>query len=175
MTHAYTPGLMVTERLKIVKKRILPLKGEVVVKKGDQVTSEAVVARTELPGPVEPINVANILGVPPQDVPDTMLKKTGDAVNEGEEIAKSKSFFGLFTSAAKAKISGKVENISSITGQVLLRGNGLYKRDGDGCFRKRGSGGHYLGEFRTGDFRNRPGDSRPAENRVQKQHRSPYG
>lgn len=122
MAHAYTPGLMVTERLKVVKKRILPLKGEVVVKKGDQVTSETVVARTELPGPVEPINVANILGVPPQDVPDTMLKETGDDVEEGEEIAKSKSFFGLFTSAAKAKISGKVENVSSITGQVLLRG-----------------------------------------------------
>lgn len=122
MAHAYTPGLMVTERLKIVKKRILPLKGEVVVKKRDQVKSDTVVARTELPGAVEPVNVANILGVPPQDVPDTMIKKVGQEVKKGEEIAKSKSFFGLFTSSAKAKIDGVVENISSITGQVLLRG-----------------------------------------------------
>jgi len=80
------------------------------------------VARTELPGLVEPINVANILGVPPQDVPDTMLKRVGEDAEEGEIIAKAKSFFGLFTSTAKAKISGTVENISSITGQVLLRG-----------------------------------------------------
>lgn len=122
MAHAYTPGLKVTERMKISKKRILPLKGEVVVKKGDTVSADTVVARTELPGPVEPINVANILGVPPQDVPETMLKKIGDHVEEGEELAVSKSFFGLFKSVAKARISGAIENISSITGQVLLRG-----------------------------------------------------
>lgn len=122
MAHAYTPGLKVTERMKVVKKRILPLKGEVVVKKGDMVTSDTVVARTELPGVVEPVNVANILGVPPQDVPDTMLKKVGEHVEEGEAIARSKSFFGIFTSTAKAKISSTIENISSVTGQVLLRG-----------------------------------------------------
>ena len=122
MAHAYTPGLKVTERIKIAKKRILPLKGEVVVNKGDTLTSDAVVARTELPGTVEPINVANILGVPPQDVPDTMLKRIGDHVEDGEEIAISKSFFGLFKSVVKAKISGTIENISSVTGQVLLRG-----------------------------------------------------
>jgi len=122
MAHAYTPGLKVTERIKIAKKRILPLKGDVVVKKGDTVSADTVVARTELPGPVEPINIANILGVPPQDVIETMLKKTGDHVEKGEEIALSKSFFGIFKSVAKAKISGTIENISSVTGQVLLRG-----------------------------------------------------
>lgn len=122
MAHAYTPGLKVTELMKIAKKRILPLKGQVVVKRGDRVTSDTVVARTELPGVVEPINVANILGVPPQDVPDTMLKKIGEHVEEGEVIAKSKTFFGLFSASAKAKISGTIENVSSITGQVLLRG-----------------------------------------------------
>jgi hypothetical protein len=122
MSHAYTPGLKVTERLKVVKKRILPLKGEVVVQEGDKVTADTVVARTELPGTVEPINVANIIGVPPQDVPETMLKQMGDHVEEGEVISKSKSFFGLFTSTVKAKITGTIENISSVTGQVLLRG-----------------------------------------------------
>jgi hypothetical protein len=106
----------------IAKKRILPLKGQVVVKKGDHVTSDTVVARTELPGIVEPINVANILGIPPQDVPESMVKKGGDHVEEGEVIAKAKSFFGLFSSSAQAKISGTIENVSAITGQVLLRG-----------------------------------------------------
>jgi hypothetical protein len=122
MSHAYTPGLRVTARTKITKKRILPLKGDVVVKLGDKVNADTVVARTEIPGPVEPLNVANILGVPPDDVMESMLKHEGDRVNEGEVIAKSKSFFGLFSSSAKAKISGVIENISSITGQVLLRG-----------------------------------------------------
>ena len=89
MTHAYTPGLRVTEKTKIIKKRILPLKGDVVVAKGDKVTPDTVVARTEIPGPVEPVNVANILGVPPEDVNDAMLKKVGDKVEEGEIIAKN--------------------------------------------------------------------------------------
>ncbi len=123
MAHAYTPGLKVTERMRISKRRILPLKGEVVVKAGDKVTPETVVARTELPGNVEPINVANILGVPPEDVPDCMLKKEGDPIQKGETIGLTKSFFGLFKSEAKAKIDGTVENISGITGQVLLRGH----------------------------------------------------
>jgi hypothetical protein len=122
MAHAYTPGLKVTDIMTIAKKRILPLKGQVVVKRGERVTSDTVVARTELPGVVEPINVANILGVPPQDVSESMLKKIGDSVQEGEIIAKSKSFFGLFSSSAKAKITGTIENVSSVTGQVLLRG-----------------------------------------------------
>ena len=36
MAHAYTPGLRVTNRTKITKKRILPLKGDVVVSLGDK-------------------------------------------------------------------------------------------------------------------------------------------
>lgn len=123
MGHAYTPGLLVTEKLQLTKKRILPLKGDVVVKKGDQVEADTVVARTNLPGSVEPLNVANLLGVPPEDVELCMLKKAGDAISQGEVIAQSKSFFGLFKSEAKAKIDGTIESISSVTGQVLLRGH----------------------------------------------------
>ncbi len=122
MAHAYTPGLRVTNKMKITKKRILPLKGEVVVKLGDKVSPDTVVARTELPGTVEPVNVANILGIPPEDVFDAMVKKEGEMVAQDEVIARSKSFFGMFTSVAKAKIAGKIENISKVTGQVLLRG-----------------------------------------------------
>ncbi len=123
MGHAYTPGLKVTEKELITKKRILPLKGEVLVKVGEKVKPDDVVARTYLPGPVEPINVANILGVPPEDVPHFMLKKEGEKVTEGEIIAKSKTFFGLFSSVCKSKIAGTIESISHITGQVLIRGN----------------------------------------------------
>jgi hypothetical protein len=122
VAHSYTPGLKVTERMKITKKRILPLKGNVVVKVGDIVDPDAVVARTDLPGNVEPLNVANILGVPPEDVKDCMLKKEGDSITQGEAIAVNKSFFGLFKTEAKSKITGSIESISTVTGQVLLRG-----------------------------------------------------
>jgi hypothetical protein len=123
MAHAYTPGLKVTERMTVSKRRILPLKGEVVVKDGDSVTPDTVVARTDLPGNVEPMNVANILGVPPEDVSECMLKKEGEPIKKGETIGLTKSFFGLFKSEAKSKIDGTVESVSDITGQVLLRGH----------------------------------------------------
>ncbi len=123
MGHAYTPGLKVTEKVLVTKKRILPLKGEVVVKVGDKVSPDTVVARTNLPGNVEPINIANILGLPPEDVPEHMLRKEGEKVKENEVIAKSKSFFGFFSSECRSKAEGTVESVSSITGQVLIRGN----------------------------------------------------
>ena len=123
MGHAYTPGLKVTEKVLLTKKRILPLKGEVIVRVGDKVKPDTVVARTFLPGAVEPVNVANILGVPPEDVIHHMLRKEGERVKENEVIAKSKSFFGLFSSECKSRAEGTIESISSITGQVLIRGN----------------------------------------------------
>jgi hypothetical protein len=122
MGHAYTPGLKVTDKILITKNRILPLKGEVVVEKGARVVPDNIIARTHLPGRVEPVNVANILGLPPEDITDAMLKKQGDRVKEGEIIAQSKSFFGLFKSQCTAKIGGTIESISHVTGQVLLRG-----------------------------------------------------
>jgi len=124
MAHAYTPGLKVSEKKLVTKKRILPLKGEVVAKVGDKVHPDTVIARTFLPGDVEPINVANQLGLPPEDIETCMLKKAGDPVKEGEVIARSKPLFGIkwFASESKSTLDGTVESISSVTGQVLLRG-----------------------------------------------------
>ena len=123
MGHAYTPGLKVTDKVLLTKKRILPLKGDVLAKVGDKVRPDTVVAQTLLPGNVQPINVANILGIPPEDIMHHMLKKEGEKVEEREVIAKSKSFFGLFSSECKSKTEGSVESISSVTRQVLIRGN----------------------------------------------------
>ena len=77
MGHAYTPGLKVTEKIQVTKKRILPLKGDVLVKVGDKVKPDTVVARTLLPGNVEPFNVANVLGIPPEDIMFHMLRERG--------------------------------------------------------------------------------------------------
>ncbi len=121
MAHAYTPGLRVTERTRISKVRRLPLKGQVLVGKGTPVLAETVVARTELPGNVQPVKAASILGVSPQDLLEYMLKKEGDAVEKDEIIARSRSFFGLFNSKVLSPCSGKVESVSIVTGQVILR------------------------------------------------------
>lgn len=121
MAHAYTPGLRVTERAKIAKVRRLPLKGHVVVKKGDSVTAETVVARTELPGNVQPVKAASILGVHQQDLRELMLKKEGERVEKDEIFATNKSFFGLFKSHCRSPVTGTIESISDVTGQVIIR------------------------------------------------------
>lgn len=122
MAHAYTPGLKVTEKILVKKHRILPLKGDVVVNVGDQVNPEDVVARTHLPGNVEPLNVANKLGLPPEDIKEVMLKNEGDEIKKGEPIALKKGFIKFFSSECLATIYGTIESISSVTGQVLQRG-----------------------------------------------------
>jgi len=121
MAKAYTPGLKISRNTILRKDRILPLKGEVTVKKGDKVKAEDVVAKTDLPGNVTPLNVANKLAIPANAVKEKMLKKEGEKFEEGEVIAINKTLFGLFKSKVKAPITGSIENISSITGQVLLR------------------------------------------------------
>jgi len=121
MAQAYTPGLTITKSTILKKDRILPIKGEVVVKVGDKVKAEDVVAKTDLPGDVQPINIGNKLGVPPSEVEPNMIKKEGEKIKKDEIIAQTKSFFGLFKSSVKSPVTGTIENISSITGQVLLR------------------------------------------------------
>lgn len=121
MAHAYIPGLRVASRSVIRKIRKLPLAGEVVVETGQAVKPDTVVAQTHLPGPVHNVNVANALGVAPEDVPRLMLKQVGDPVGADEWLAQSKGIFGLFKSAVKAPVAGTVELISDVTGQVLVR------------------------------------------------------
>ncbi len=122
MGHAYTPGLKVTDQVVIKKQRILPLKGDVIVKVGDKVEPQTVVARTHLPGQVVPINVANKLGVPPEDLELVMTKKAGVPIMEGEVIALSVSLW-IFKSRCAATIDGSIESVSTVTGQVLQRGH----------------------------------------------------
>lgn len=122
MAQAYTPGLKVTDSTIVVKRRRLPIPGEVLVKKGDVVTPDTIVAHTKIPGDPETVNLANKLGLEPSDLPDIMLKKEGDTITKGELIALKPGFFGLFKTPYHSPIDGTIDNISSITGQITLRG-----------------------------------------------------
>ncbi|MGR3292638.1 MAG: hypothetical protein ACUZ9M_01320 [Candidatus Scalindua sp.] len=121
MTHAYTPGLRLAEKLLIRKSRNLPLPGDVIVKKGDTVKSDDIVARTNLPGKVHSVNVVNRLAILPTDLRKNMLKKEGDSVVKDEPIAETSPFIKMFKSICLSPITGNIESISDITGQVLLR------------------------------------------------------
>ncbi|MFO7809806.1 MAG: hypothetical protein R6V47_00335, partial [Candidatus Delongbacteria bacterium] len=109
MAHAYTPGLKVAARTLIKKTRKLPLLGKVLVKEEDKISSDTIVAKTELPGKVYPINVAGQLGLgKAEELVECVLKKEGDTVKQGELVAQSKGFFGLFKTDYRAPISGTI-------------------------------------------------------------------
>jgi hypothetical protein len=121
MGHAYTPGLTVTERTIVRKRRLLPIPGTVLVAPGDRVTADTVVARTELPGKVHSVNVANLLGIAPDEIRDYLVKKEGEPVGKDDVIAENRPFIKLLKTEVRSPIAGFVESVSTVTGQVLLR------------------------------------------------------
>lgn len=125
MAHAYTPGLTVTDRVVHRSKRTLPIPGDVLAKVGDEVEARDIVAETFMPGDVTPLNVANLLSLPPGDVPECMLKQEGERIEIGDPLARNKGIFGMFKKELPAKVAGTIESISSVTGQVIIRGEPL--------------------------------------------------
>lgn len=121
MAHAYTPGLRVTAHAVIRRERRLPLKGQVLVKRGEAVAADTIVARTELPGNVQTVNVAAQLSLDPARVPDSLLVPVGGPVEKGGVIAEGKSLFGLMKQRATAPAMGTIESVSPVSGQVILR------------------------------------------------------
>jgi len=122
MARAYTPGLMVSALTRHRTRRLLPIAGDVLVKEGDAVQARQIVAQTFIPGDITPLNMAKLLSMPPGDVPECMLKKVGELVTRGEVLARTKGIFGMMRAEYKSPIGGTLETISSVTGQVILRG-----------------------------------------------------
>jgi hypothetical protein len=121
MGHAYTPGLRVATETLVRRERRLPLKGEVCVAVGAEVGPETVIARCELPGNVQTVNLAAKLGVEPAAVGATLLKPLGSVVARDEAIAEAKVMFGLMCHRASSPADGVLESVSSVTGQLLIR------------------------------------------------------
>jgi len=126
MAMAYTPGLKRKGFYVIRKIRRLPILGEVLVKKGDSVSYDTIVAKASVPGKVETLNAGPFLGVEPDrtkvlDLSKYMLKKEGDLVEKDEIVARNRYFFGLVDKICRAPVKGTVEVISKTTGQILFR------------------------------------------------------
>ena len=119
---AYTPGLKVVGAMRYTARRLLPISGTVLVKPGDSVDARQVVAETFMPGDITPLNLAKLLSMPPGDVPECMIKKEGDRIERGEALARTKGIFGKFRQEYKAEVTGTIESISAVTGQVIVRG-----------------------------------------------------
>jgi hypothetical protein len=121
VAHAYTPGLKIKSIEQVSKERVLPIEGTVIVEVGDEVDFDSILARTEIPGDAEILNVTEILGVDPGDVFEYSLKKEGDTFEEGELLAKNVAFWGLVKNFVYAPFSGTIESVSGLTGQIIVR------------------------------------------------------
>ena len=111
MSKSYTPGLKVLKSTKIVKDRILPLKGKVCVSDRQEVKSDTIVASTELPGNVHMVNVANELNIEAKQISECMLLKENDTIKKDHILARSKGIFGLFKSEVKSPIESWACNL----------------------------------------------------------------
>ncbi|RME73905.1 MAG: hypothetical protein D6785_16510 [Planctomycetota bacterium] len=121
MAHAYTPGLKVTKGTRLKRRRILPLRGEVLVSIGDRVKAHQNVAQAFLPGKVFPVNLANKFGVEPAEIPKYLLVKEGEKIEQGQLLFETPGIFGFFKSRYHSPISGTLEKVSKVTGQIMLR------------------------------------------------------
>lgn len=121
MGHAYTPGLKVSAAAEYVRSRILPIHGEVLVKQGDHVEPETVIARALLPGNVVTQHLSKLLSVAPSDVADMLLVKEGEQVAQDQPVARSKGIFGLMKQTVTAPTNGVLESVSSVSGQAIYR------------------------------------------------------
>ena len=121
MAHSYTPGLKVLKKTLFRKERILPLKGKVLVAKGDTLSPDTIIASTNLPGNVQMLKVNNILNIEPRDVVNCLVVKEGDTVKKGDMIAETPGVFGMFKSSVESPVDGTIESISESTGRVVVR------------------------------------------------------
>jgi hypothetical protein len=121
MAHAYTPGLRVTPYAILLRERRLPLKGDVLVRNGDAVEADTVVARCELPGNVQTVNLASKLSLDPARAPQALTIPLGSTCTRGQIIAEARSMFGLMKNRVPAPADGTLESVSGVTGQLILR------------------------------------------------------
>jgi hypothetical protein len=121
MGSAYTPGLKVSAATTVQKTRRLPLKGDVVVQEGEAVLPETVVARTNIPGILRTVRASERLGIDPDELPAAASVRQGEAVRQGQLLAQTRSFFGLFKSECSAPVDGVVELINAVTGHISIR------------------------------------------------------
>ena len=105
---------------KILKKRILPFNGKVLVNEGDVVKSDTLVAEMFYIGE-RPfiVNIADKLKVELNEIEGYLTKKVGDTVHSGEIIAIKKTLAARML--VESPVSGILEYISPASGGVIIR------------------------------------------------------
>lgn len=105
---------------RIIKKRVLPFPGTVLVKQGDAVEPDTVVAEMRYLGE-RPfiVPIAERLKVDLAGIEDYLTKKVGDEIVVGEIIASRRTLTARME--VKSPVSGTLEYISPASGGVIIR------------------------------------------------------
>jgi len=102
----------------IRRERLLPARGEVLVHPGEQVGPADLVARCQLPGGAEVIDVSRTLGIHGEQVAKYIGKNVGDRVQAGEVVAGHSGALGRLRPACRAHADGQVVAVRD--GLVLI-------------------------------------------------------
>lgn len=113
------------QHVTIRRERLLPLPGEVLVKEGQDVAADTIVAKTEeLPGEPYVIDLRAELKAPkltPEEVGRAVLKKVGEPVKAQEVVARHSHGFWGEVATCKSPVNGTVEFISRSFARILIR------------------------------------------------------
>jgi hypothetical protein len=110
-----TPPLISSALARI--ERRLPYAGEVIVRQGQRVEPEEIVARAFMPGTPQIVNMARALQIAPALVERAMVREVGNKVAQGEVLARSSRVGGR---VCISPVSGKIEAVDSETGYVTV-------------------------------------------------------
>lgn len=110
-----TPPIVANALARI--ERILPYPGEVLIRMGQRVEPEDLVARAYVPGTPHIINVAQALMIAPAAVPRAMRREVGNKVAQGDVLARSSNMLGR---TCVAPIGGAIASVDRETGYVTI-------------------------------------------------------
>jgi hypothetical protein len=104
----YPVETRITSLATIRRERILPARGQVLVRPGELVGAADVVARCLQPGEVRVVDVSRTLGVRREQAAKYMRKAEGDTVQAGEVVAARGGLFGRLRPSCRAPVTGQV-------------------------------------------------------------------
>ena len=104
----YPLGVRIARLTSVRVERLLPAQGEVLVAAGDWVEPSDVVARCQLRGGIQAVDVSKALGMPGDRAAKLVLKSVGDTVQDGDVLAESEPRLGVSRRRCTAPVDGRV-------------------------------------------------------------------
>lgn len=110
---AYLPSTShITLLATLRRERLLPTRGEVVIRPGQRVAAGDVIAHAEKIEHYRLIDLARLLGVSGERLGSFLLKQEGDVVKKGEPVARRKTLFGLMDQPVLSPVEGRLALLS---------------------------------------------------------------